>query len=147
MGIFYTMTKTNDRFSHGEHNEKACVYLQLDADFRYWVITTAFYSALHFVSSKIFPFDVPAIEGKKTKIESIDQYHKYYNTILSKGRSISKHELLLDLVEKHISQAFEYYDWLFSLSSTARYSHYQHSAELSNRAISYMKAVKKICSA
>jgi hypothetical protein len=146
MDIFYAMTKTNERFQHGEHNEKACDYLNLNAEFRDWVITTSFYSALHFVSSKIFPFDVPAIEGKKTKIESIDQYHKYYNNTMGKGRNVSKHELLLDLVETRVSQAFEFYDWLFSIASTSRYSHYQHQAEISNLAISYMRKVKKICS-
>jgi|SRR5579871_1555552 len=140
------MTKTNDRFEHGEHNEKACDYLSLKDDFRDWVITTAFYSSLHFVSSKIFPFEVPAIEGKKTQITTIDQYHTYYNNTFGKGRNISKHELLLDLVETRISQAYEFYGWLLSAATTARYNHYQHPVEISNLAISYMKKIKKICS-
>lgn len=137
------MTKTNDRFQHGEHNEKACEYLKLGPNYGDWVITTAFYTALHFVSSKIFPFEVPGIEGKKTKIENIDQYFNYTK---AKGRNISKHELLLDLVEKRISSAFDFYDWLLSTATTARYSHYQHDITVSNLAVSYMKKIKTICS-
>lgn len=138
------MTKTNDRFNHGLHNENACEYLTLNVDFKDWVITTAFYSALHFVSSKIFPFKAPAIEGKQTSIENIDQY---YNYTKAKARNISKHELLLDLIENRFNdQTYEWYDWLLSTATTARYSHYQYDPEIANRAVVYLKKIKKSCS-
>ena len=138
------MTKTNERFLHGEHNEKACEYLVLNAEFRDWVITTAFYSALHFIASKIFPFDAASIEGKKTQIQNIDQYYNYSK---AKSRNISKHELLLDLIDKRISDnnAYEYYDWLLSTATTARYGHYQYDQEIANRAVTYMRKIKAFC--
>jgi hypothetical protein len=138
------MTKPNDRFAHGEHNEQACEYLMKESNgsFKDWVITTAFYSSLHFVSSKLFPFDMPAIEGKTTKIENIDQYYSYTK---AQSKNISKHELLLELVDKRLDKAYNFYDWLLSTATTARYSHYQHPPEVANRAVTYMKNIKKLC--
>lgn len=138
------MPKTKERYEHGLHNEDTCTYLNYKPEFKDWVITTAFYSALHFVASKIFPFSVPAIEGKKTEIASIDQYYNYSG---AKKRNISKHELMLELVEKNFDEKIaNHYDWLMSAASTARYSHYQQShVEISNRAISYLGVIKKAC--
>ncbi|MCU0375446.1 MAG: hypothetical protein MUF24_09070 [Chitinophagaceae bacterium] len=70
------MKKNNDRLNHALHNEAVCDYLELRVDFPDWAITTAFYAALQFVSYKIFPFEVQAIEGKKTWIESIDDFYR-----------------------------------------------------------------------
>ena len=137
------MTKVNERFEHGLHNELACEYLTLNDKFRDWVITTSFYSALHFVSSRIFPFKVPAIEGKKNSIESVDQY---YNYIRAKVRNISKHEVLLDLVNKHFSdETIICYEWLLTTATVARYSQYQFQQEIANRAVTYLRKIKKSC--
>lgn len=138
------MTKPNDRLAHAMHNEDVCNHLSLKEEFADWTITTAFYSALHFVSHKIFPFKVKAIEGKMTDIETLDQYYSYSKSL---KKSISKHELLLELVgEKLTEETYNYYDWLYSSANTARYHHYQHPPEISNRAITYMNKIKKACS-
>ncbi len=134
------MTKNNDRLNHALHNEAVCDYLDLKIAFADWTITTAFYSVLQFVSYKIFPFEVAAIGGKKTKIESIDDYFR------SKGdRKLSKHDLLADLVDKHCNKISADYDWLLSMSMNARYSNYQHDIEIANKARSLMKKIKQFC--
>lgn len=43
------------RKQHAIHNEEACDFLLSSNKFNDWVITTAFYSALHFVQHEIFP--------------------------------------------------------------------------------------------
>lgn len=134
------MTKSNDRLNHALHNEAVCDYLELKVDFADWTITTAFYASLQFVSYKIFPFEVAAIGGKKTKIESIDDYSRYKS-----DRKLSKHELLADLVEKHWSQISPDYDWLLSMSMTARYTSYQHDKPIADKARALMKKIKKFC--
>jgi hypothetical protein len=131
--------KDDSKLKHGLHNENVCDYLELKPEFSDWIITTAFYSALHFVSYKIFPFEVKSIEGKSAKIESIDQYHSYT------GRKATKHELLSDLVNKKCNEISPDYDWLLSMSMNARYSNYLQDRTISNRARSLMKIVKKFC--
>ena len=131
------MTKSKDRLNHALHNEAVCDYLELKAEFADWTITTAFYSALQFVSYKIFPFEVAAIGGKKTKIESIDDYFRY------KGdRKLSKHDLLADLVDKYCNNISPDYDWLLSMSMNARYLSYQHDVQIANKARTLMKKIK-----
>jgi len=134
------MTKSNDRLNHALHNEAVCDYLEIKIDFVDWVITTAFYSALQFVSYKIFPFEVAAIGGKKTKIESLNDYHRYQS-----HRKLSKHELLADLVEINCNKISPDYDWLLSMSMNARYSNYQQEIEIGNKARTLMKKIKKFC--
>ncbi|MDR0792387.1 MAG: hypothetical protein LBE82_03695 [Chitinophagaceae bacterium] len=131
--------KDNGKLKHALHNENVCNYLELMPEFSDWIITTAFYSALHFVSYKIFPFEVRSIEGKKTKIETIDHYHSYT------GRKATKHELLSDLVHDKCQDISADYDWLLSMSMNARYSNYLQDRAISNRARSLMKIIKKYC--
>lgn len=136
------MIKNKERLDHGLHNEEVCNYLQLK-DFPDWRITTAFYSALQFVKYKIFPFELPGIEGKKTPIEDIDDLLLYQKNNLSKHPD--KHQLLADMVAKHCSEISEDYDWLLDMSKNARYVNYQQSKEVANRAQTLMVIIKKFC--
>lgn len=134
------MRKNNEQLNHALHNEAVCDYLELKVDFADWTITTAFYAALHFVSYKIFPLEIPSIDGKKTKIENVDDYYRYKS-----DRKLSKHALLSDLVERHCYQISPEYDWLLSMSMTARYSYYQHDKLIADKARTLMKKIKSFC--
>lgn len=134
------MKKNNDRIKHALHNAEVCEYVYLRAEFADWAITTAFYSALHFLSHRIFPFKVPSIGGKTTNIENIDQY---FNYVSRKGKS--KHELLCMLAEEHCSTIAEDYSWLMDMSMTARYHHYHQDREIAAKAIYLMKKIKTCC--
>ena len=132
------MKKDKTRLDHALNNEKACDYLSLHANYKDWVITTAFYSALQFVSYKIFPF-IHSDSGKDTKIESIDQYKGVLKT------DLNKHKLLRDLVEDKCAEIHEDYSWLLSYSYSARYVNYQYPVEVSNRAKSLLAKIKTHC--
>jgi hypothetical protein len=131
--------KDDSKLKHGLHNETVCHYLELKPEFSDQIITTAFYASLHFVSYKIFPFEMKDIGGKKTKIETLDQYYIYT------GRKASKHELLSDLVYEKCKEVSPDYDWLLSMSMNARYSNYLQDRAIANRARSLMKIIKKSC--
>lgn len=135
-----SMQKNRARLDHGEHNEAACDYLETKKEFSDWIITTAFYASLQFVTYKIFPFEVPALQGGKTLINSIEDFQRYYS-----NRNANKHQLLADLVEKHCNEISEDYDWLLDLCMKARYVHYQHPVEIGNKARNLMKKIKKHC--
>ena len=134
------MKKNQERLDHGLHNEKVCDLLDTKREFTDWIITTAFYTALQFVSYKIFPIDIKVNNGKKVTIIDIDQYR----TLMGK-REISKHKLLADLVNKHFPAIYEDYDWLLDASYNARYINYQHPVEVAILARSLMKKIKKTC--
>lgn len=137
------MTPNRERLDHALHNENVCDYLDLKGNAYDWVITTAFYTSLHFVTYKIFPFEVTAIQGKKVKIENIDDYYRYTGN----WKKITKHELMADLVSTHCLDISPDYDWLLSMSMNARYVNYQHDKLIANRARSLMKKIKKFCMA
>ena len=134
------MTKNNFRLKHALHNEEVCKHLSLNQDFCDWQITTAFYAALHFVSYKIFPFQVPSLEGKKTLIENLDQYFNYNNP-----KRLSKHELLSNLVNTNCAGISPDYDWLIDMSMTARYKNYTSDKDIASKAMRLMLAIKKAC--
>jgi hypothetical protein len=136
-------TKDNERLQHGLHNEKVCEYIDLKQDFADWTITTAFYSALQFVKYKIFPFKMPAIEGKETNIEDLDDYILYQRNNTS--NKVDRHQVLADLVEKHCPVISEDYNWLLDMSKNARYSNYQHPKEIANKSKRLMRVIKKHC--
>lgn len=134
------MKKNKQRLRHALHNESVCNYIELNQEFADWVITTSFYSCLHFVSYKIFPFEVKSIQGKSTTIENIDQFSNYNNT-----KSKSKHQLLADLVSKKCPKISEDYDWLLDMSMNARYSYYQQDKEIAQKAKRLMTLIKNEC--
>lgn len=135
------MKKNKERLDHGLHNEKACTHLELNKEFSDWIITTAFYSALQFVSYKIFPIEI-CTNGRKLNIHDISQYQN-----LSNKKDLSRHAVLSDLVFKHCSDISEDYDWLKDMSMTARYVNYQHPPEVANKAKTLMLRIKKHCTA
>jgi hypothetical protein len=134
------MSKSKESFAHGEHNEKACDLLALNGTFPDWTITTAFYASLHFVTSKIFPFDHPIKDSKPLKFEDIASWQKFKNYVSNK-----RHELIKDLVGVHCSQIASKYEWLLSTSWNARYHNHSHPIEIVRKATSYMKDIKKYC--
>lgn len=134
------MTKSTERLNHALHNETVCDYLDLKPEFADWIITTAFYSSLHFVSHRIFPFEVPAIGGKKTTIHNIDEYSRYNNS-----KKLTKHELLKNLVGKNCSDIEADYSWLLDMSMNSRYQNYNHDIRVARKAKSLMGIIKKKC--
>ncbi len=142
------MTKPNKKLehylNHALHNEKVSDYLEVKQDFSDWTITSAFYSALKFVSYKIFPFEVDSINNKKTSIESIEDYYNYSNTINSKVK-LKKHELLNNLVAEKCKKIADDYEWLLHMSMAARYVEHNQTKEISNKARTLMQKIKKEC--
>ena len=125
---------------HAEHNEKVCKYLDKKPEFTDWVITTAFYSALHYVQHKLFPL-VISIRGKRTKITCLDEYFSKNNP-----HQLNKHSVLAKLVEEKLSEISKDYNKLKDISLTARYHRYNYPREISNDAKKRLQTIKEFCS-
>jgi hypothetical protein len=129
----------SQRLKHALHNEDVCAYLGNRLDYADWVITTAFYSALHFVEHKVFPF-THTVNGTPHVINNINDYKRI-------NPNKTKHELRYDLVIWKCQAIQSQYKWLWDTCSNARYYDYKfpNSKVTIGLANSSLKDVKKFC--
>lgn len=69
---------------HANHNAELCDLLLNNGRFNDWVVTTAFYAALHFVNYILFPL--------KFQDKTFYNFNKYYSSLDSKKANIRLHE-------------------------------------------------------
>jgi len=116
-------TRKNKIKTTAEHNCCACDYLCKTQDFPDWIITTAFYAAIHYIDLIIFPIEED-IKGKKVIFDSIDSYvHNYLR--MFRNIEISKHEARQDLIQRKYPELFPAFKGLYDASTKARYTDYQ----------------------
>lgn len=143
MAIIVRMLDKEKSKNHALHNEKVCDYLAKELDYSDWVITTAFYSSLHFISYKVFPFTHQLAKKQNVRINSFEQYHSMLN--LSKSR-MGRHERFVKLVEhkcpKYIANK---YSRLLELSFTARYADYSYDADVVKEVLNSLISIKEYC--
>jgi hypothetical protein len=102
---------------HAIHNKNACAYLLKSKKYNDWVITTAFYSALHFVQNEIFPL--------KDAGTVYPDFNIYFSKVLrKKNRKLNKHAATIQLVNTHLTAVSSYYRWLHDACMTTRYKNY-----------------------
>ena len=104
---------------HAAHNEAACDLLNTSGAFPDWVITTAFYAALHLVYEKLFP-----LTEKGATFNSFDQYYASGYARKGPADKLSKHEATVDLVKSHLPAIASYYRLLKDSCHNARYRNY-----------------------
>ncbi|MCE6988982.1 hypothetical protein [Dyadobacter sp. CY323] len=124
---------------HAEHNEKACDHLltgpnEEGVSFHDWVVTTAFYSAMHYVQHEIFPLQV----GDNV----YRSFNEYYLKNFKGSEKPSKHTAIAELVKIHIYNAYSAYKALIDSCHTARYTDYQTSEAVAVAARRRLSQVK-----
>lgn len=128
----------NQHINLAQHNEQACDYLNSSNRYFDWVITSAFYAALHYVSAVIFPLQYD-LEGET---ETVNDVGTYRECIRSRE---NKHKLMVTLVYKHCRGIGYSYRTLLNLSYAARYETTCHTRLYSDQARRYMTAIKAYC--
>ncbi|MBK7683661.1 MAG: hypothetical protein IPJ26_14860 [Bacteroidetes bacterium] len=132
--------RTSKSLTHACHNHDACLELDKLLEYNDWVITTAFYSALHYVDHSLFP-DQFEIKGKESRCTCFEEYISKK----SKGAFVSPHALRLDLVFLKLEDIGSSYKTLFDLCKTARYKNFKMSIEDKNIALYELKNIKEFC--
>jgi len=123
------------RREHAIHNEAACDFLLQSGDFNDWVITTAFYSALHFVHDALFPIEH---EG-----ETFQDLNVYYDKVLKpKNRKLTKHAAIITMVKANLNNSARYYRWLYDACMNARYTDYIVTNQKALLARKYLNELK-----
>lgn len=102
------------RRAHARHNEEVFTHLRDNTEYTDWVITTAFYSAVHYVESYLFPFE----DYDGSTFKTIHEYH-------TKQPFSSKHQSRDQLVKIKMNEVHGAYKRLNNLSKTARYKDYE----------------------
>ncbi len=120
----------NESLNHANHNKEVCEYLNKDTKYGDWIITTAFYSALHFIDHKVFPLELPITKGSKVNFVSFESYYNF----CKKNKDISKHKARTELVEKLLPQISHHYNKLGDLCHHARYVDYKYDYEIAKDA-------------
>lgn len=124
---------------HAVHNENVCNELSKNSEYGDWIITTAFYSSLHYLRHAIFPLKFTS--SKLSAKITADTFNKY---CLIEGHEGKKHSVFKKLVEsqcpKEISVA---YHRLLDASYTARYNDYKFSEKISKNATDRLVIIKK----
>ncbi len=123
---------------HAGHNEKVCKYLDRKPAFLDWVITTAFYSAMHYLEHKLFPLKMK--NGKREiKMKNFEEYYMLY------GKDDGRHKAFSKLVEREHPDISDDYNKLKDISWTARYHKYQYNRTISNHAKTMLDNIKTDC--
>lgn len=123
------------KLDHAEHNFELCEKLLNEEKYFDWVITTAFYSSIHFIDEKVFDF-----EYNNHIYESIEQAHR---SSLLKGAS--RHQTRRNIVEISLRNCLNDYNELDKACRSARYTNYKVSKRKANDMFDRLKNIKKSC--
>lgn len=119
--------------SHAEHNRRLAQELNTGKTYYDWSVTTAFYSALHFVDLKILPFTI----GGKT-YDTLKQAKTALN-------SSCKHKARMEMVQLQCPKIMQEYRWLMDNASNARYITYKFTSAQSTKALQYLETIEEYC--
>jgi hypothetical protein len=120
--------------NHANHNRDICKDLRNGNKFHDWCITTAFYSALHYVELKIFPFK---LSHSVTCNDIRDAQQKLKTPDL--------HETRAKMVEMQCPNIAKAYRWLKNNAHNARYVTYKFTPTQAEKAVNFLDQIEKFC--
>lgn len=118
----------------GERNQELSNILLEGKKYYDWVVTTAFYSSIHFVEDFILPLN---INGHSCQdISDVKIAYKM------DGRHAARERLVFDKINFEIGAR---YKWLDDQSRNARYKTYKLQPSMALKAQEYLKFIYKHC--
>jgi hypothetical protein len=134
----------NLRRDHALHNEEVSDFLATRPEFADWVVTTAFYSALHWIKYSIFPLSVTLDDGTIQVFPDLGAYQR-----LAFGKQMpseSPHKTLLRLAKTCCPTSVSAeYKRLYSICMTARYEDYRLAPPIIAVAREGLKVIRRHC--
>jgi len=128
------------KVNHARHNEKVCKHLKDNGSFNDWVVTTAFYSSIHYIDCELFPKQY--ISPANGKHRTFNDFESYYH---STDKTRNKHKVRQDLVEEFIPELADDYQTLKDNCWTARYVDYKIDNEIAELCYTCLQNIKGIC--
>ncbi len=121
------------RLEHAERNLALCKQLLVQGVYYDWVVTTAFYSSIHFVEHKLF-----VLEAGNCGFSSTEDYK-------IKNKLQSPHQARLILVIQHLYPISRAYKELEIASRKARYSNYATTPTEANTSLQQIEMLRSHC--
>lgn len=118
----------------GERNQSLSNMLLEGKTYYDWVVTTAFYSSIHFVEDYLFPVK---INGKDC--ENIFEVKRAYNM---EGRHAARERVVFEKMNYEIGAR---YKWLDDHSRNARYKTYKLQPAEALKAQEYLNYIHNFC--
>jgi hypothetical protein len=112
-----------------------------------WVVTTAFYSALHYCQVGLFPCDY-YIDPELKELSHYLNFESFYNDFKNSSnqrKHSTPHQCRNWLIQTQVDEIRFEYKLLFDLCHTARYKNYTISEHDKNSAIEYLNSIKCFC--
>jgi hypothetical protein len=135
-------SSTNLRREHALHNEKVCHHLAESNEYNDWVVTTAFYSALHWIEHHLFPYTLEE-DGAMQKFDDINEYSLWLTQ--EYGIRSGKHMLRLEMVRERCPAIRATYESLYDNCMSARYRDYRVSQKLVAKALKCLSEIHAFC--
>lgn len=124
------------RLNHARNNEEASKALRSTGKFNDWVITTSFYSGLHYLNHYLFPMEATK-DGRTVVINTIEQYINHY------GIFKNKHKAMCDLAYGQVPEVSKHYNFLMDQCMQARYVKYKFDENLVKSVIKSLEKIKE----
>jgi uncharacterized protein (UPF0332 family) len=116
---------------HAERNKELSENLLKEGVYFDWVVTTAFYSSIHFVEEYLLPCE---LNGKKcSNIRDVK------NALNQQGRHAARERLVFH----KMSELSPKYKWLDDQSRNSRYVTYKVNKAFAEKAIQFLKVIKE----
>jgi len=121
---------------HALRNFNLCIKLFDEGQYRDWVVTTAFYSAVQYIEYTIFPLVL-----KKVEYSDFDEYYE----AKSNNGFPNKHNIRKRLVSEQLPKIRTQYRDLLDECHTARYYTYETSPSKAIEAKKNIEYIKSEC--
>ncbi len=127
------MTK-NEKFTFAGRNKSLCIQLNEQGEYYDWVVTTAFYSCIHFLEGGLLPCKINGCQCK-----NISEVKEVFEM---EGRHAARSKLAHQYTTPQIASA---YDWLDDQSRNSRYKTYKVNKPIAAKALYYLNSIAEYC--
>jgi hypothetical protein len=124
------------RLAHAQRNEQLNDKLIAEDIYHDWIVTTAFYSAIHYIEHKLFP-----CTWLSKLVANLDEAH----SAMPYSSRKSRHETRATLVKSHLYNLHVEYEFLRKQSQNARYVNYNVSPALAEKSKKCLTKIKTAC--
>ena len=126
--------------SHANHNKEVCEFLHNNSEKKCndWVVTTAYYSAYHFIKSTLFPgLRFCHDRRREYDFHSFEEYYRYYKKVNKSNR----HDAIVYLTENYLSEIADEVQFLKDSCIEARYHDYNVKDDKADESVKELRSI------